>query len=565
MTDARTIGAGRRRAPGVAAASTARRLARAGWDDLALALFAVLLVLALATFRDYGVTWDEDAQNWYGVAVLNYYLSGFADHSFMRLYDLFYYGSIFDTTAAALDHVSPFGTFETRHLLNALIGVVGVVGTWKLGRALGGPRVGFIAALFLALTPNYYGQMFNNPKDVPFAASMAWALYYLTGAIARLPRPGWRVVVKLGLAAGLALAVRVGGLLVFGYIGVALLSFVLWRLAESRNFARAVGDAWAGCWRVLLPAMAVAYPVMLLFWPWAQQSPFVNPIRALIYFSHEIFPYGTLFDGRYVPAGNLPWTYLPTYIVLALPELVLLLLVAAPALGVLHLRRVGARTDRTRAIGVGVLGFAIVFPVAYAIAIKAVLFDGMRHFIFVLPLIAVAAALAAETALRALARYDWRPWVYGALALYGVYHVTVMAMLHPDEYVYYNAFIGGPRGAQGLFKLDYWANSYAEDVAALENDLRAEYGSDFMDHDFTVYVCGPPASAAYYFPPNFIFTPDRNSAEFVIAFTKDACNKSIAGRVIYRVERMGTLLSVVLDRRAALAHDASAASNAGGN
>ena len=107
----------------------ARWLARIGWDDGALALFALLLVLVLVTFKDYGVTWDEDAQNWYGVAVLNYYLSGFTDHSYMHLYDLFYYGSIFDTLAAALNHVSPFGTFETRHLLNALIGIVGIVGT----------------------------------------------------------------------------------------------------------------------------------------------------------------------------------------------------------------------------------------------------------------------------------------------------------------------------------------------------------------------------------------------------------------------------------------------------
>ena len=74
------------------------------------------------------------------------------------------------TAAAFLNKVSPFGNYETRHLLNGLVGVVGIVGTWKLGRVLGGPRAGFLAALFLALTPNYYGQMFNNPKDIPFAA-----------------------------------------------------------------------------------------------------------------------------------------------------------------------------------------------------------------------------------------------------------------------------------------------------------------------------------------------------------------------------------------------------------
>jgi hypothetical protein len=62
-------------------------------------------------------------------------------------------------------------------------------------------------------------------------------------------------------------------------------------------------------------------------------------------------------------------------------------------------------------------------------------------------------------------------------------------------------------------------------------------------------VCGPPISAAWYFPPNFIFTAQREQADFFIAFTKDDCNRSLPGKEVYRVQRMGTLLSVVLDRR----------------
>jgi hypothetical protein len=71
-----------------------------------------------------------------------------------------------------------------------------------------------------------------------------------------------------------------------------------------------------------------------------------------------------------------------------------------------------------------------------------------------------------------------------------------------------------------------------------------------MNHDFTVAVCGPPNSAVYYFPSNFIFIANRDAAEFFIAFTKDDCYKTVSGRVIYRVERLGTLLSEVIDRRA---------------
>jgi hypothetical protein len=199
-----------------------------------------------------------------------------------------------------------------------------------------------------------------------------------------------------------------------------------------------------------------------------------------------------------------------------------------------------------------ILGFAIVFPVAFAISIKAVLFDGMRHFIFLLPLIAVAAALIGEQALSGLIRLRYRWPIYGGLAAYGIAHVSVMVMLHPNQYVYYNAFVGGVEGAQRNFKLDYWANSYAEAVQGLEDFLLAAYGLEFEDHEFTVAVCGPPISADYFFPANFRYTRQRAQADFFIAFTKDNCDRALQGRSVYRVERMGALLSVVLDRRGVL-------------
>jgi hypothetical protein len=526
------------------------------WDRLAVGLFFVATFLVLATFDRYGVTWDEDAINWYGVFALNYYLSHFQDLRALDWLDLTNYGGAFDMSAAALNLVSPFGTYETRHLLNGLVGVVGLVGVWRLARTLGGPRAGFIAALFLLLIPNYYGQMFNNPKDIPFAAGMVWSLHFIVRLLPTLPRPPWSLVLKLGFAVGMTMAVRVGGLMVFGYVGLALLLSGIWRAAEARRWSVLFGDGWASLWRVLVPCIAIAYPIMLFFWPWAQQAPIANPLEALAAFSHQSFPYPTLFAGSYMLPVDLPWVYLPVHIILALPELVLALLAAAPVLAYLAWRRGRQPPERARTIGLFMLGFAIVFPVGYAIAIKAILFDGMRHFIFVLPPIAASAALVADRALDRLARVSWRHYAYGALGLYGAYHVGVMAMLHPDEYVYYNLLTGGVHGARGLFKLDYWANSYAEAVQGLEDYLRAEYGQDFMDHDFTVAVCGPPGSAGYYFPHNFIYTPDRDQAQFFIAFTKDNCDRALPGKVIYRVTRMDTLLSLVIDRREVLARSA---------
>ncbi len=520
------------------------------WDRLAGVVLLGTVVLVLLTFRDYGVTWDSDVHNWYGVLALNYYLSGFADQRALHFPDLFNYGAAFDMVAAVLNRFSPLGTYETRHLLDAAVGILGFVGCWKLGRALAGPRAGFIALLLLLLTPNYYGQMFNNPKDIPFAVGGIWATYYTVLLLPSLPRPPLRLVVRLGLVIGLALGVRVGGLLFLCYLGLLLGLSAVWQAAEARRLWVAVAAGWTGLWRVLLPVAVIADAVMLVFWPWGQQDPLHNPLRALAFFSHQSFPYNTLFDGRYVPAENLPWTYLPTYIVLKLPELVLALLLAAAALAAIGLARQGIGAQRRAAVlGLFLLGFTIAFPVVYAVAIRAVLFDGMRHFIFVLPPIAVAAALAADRGLDWLTGFPYRRPIYAALGLYGITHVATMVMLHPDQYVYYNAFVGGVPGARGKFKLDYWANSYAEAVRGLVAYLHREYGADFARRQFTVADCGPPISAGYYFPPNFRFMRQADRAEFFIAFTKDNCDRSLPGKPVYRVERMGVLLSVVLDRR----------------
>ena len=545
--------------PWVEAALLAARICRSwqlwrsvkglSWDHLAWGVVIVTTALVLLTFRDYGVTWDEDAHNWYGNFVLDYYLSFFANKTALHWRDLYNYGALFDTIAAAVNRISPIGVYETRHMLNAIVGIVGLIGCYRLARAVVGPRAGFVAVLFLVLTPNYYGQMFNNPKDIPFAVGAVWASYYMVQIIPKLPQPPLRLVIKLGAAIGISMGVRVGGLLLLCYVGLLLVLDGTWRALDARRTTVLFSNIRVSCSRVFAPVVLVAYPVMLLFWPWAQTDPIEHPLRALEFFSHQTFPFQTLFAGSFLPAADLPWIYLPTHIAIALPELVLVLLLCAPIAAAVGVWRGRLYLGREQALAACIVGIGIVVPVAYAIAIKAVLFDGMRHFIFLLPLIAVAAAFTAHQGLTWLTRFPYRRTILAALALYGLAHLSIMAMLHPDQYVYYNAFVGGTEGAQRRFKLDYWANSYAEAVRGLEDYLRAEYDADFEEREFSVAVCGPPISADYYFPPNFRFTRRRDTADFFIAFTKDKRDRSLPGRPVYRVKRMGALLSVVLDRR----------------
>lgn len=130
---------GRPRSGLIVSAKQAAAARRAGadriWHKLAAVVLFAAAILVLLTFTDYGVTWDEDVHNGYGILVLNYYLSLFADQRALHWLDLYHYGAAFDMTAAALNRFSPLGIYETRHLLNGVVGILGLAGCWKLIRA----------------------------------------------------------------------------------------------------------------------------------------------------------------------------------------------------------------------------------------------------------------------------------------------------------------------------------------------------------------------------------------------------------------------------------------------
>lgn len=428
--------------------------ARLSFDRLFWGLLGLLGLFVLWRFADYGVTWDEDLHAYYGELIVRYYATLGADKTALGWWNLYIYGGAFDLPATLLTQVSPFGYYETRHAFNAAVGLLGIVGAWKLARALGGPRAGLVAAVSLALMPNYFGHMFNNPKDLPFAVGMVWGLHYLVLTIRSFPAVPLSLALRFGVVVGLTAGVRIGGVLLLAYLGLVLGALALSCAWERRSVRRAPGDLVRGFVRVVLPALAIGYPVMLLFWPFAQQAPLSNPLAALRDFSHHAYGYQVLFDGTYYWPRDLPWTYLPTYIAIKLPELLLLLIAGAAAWSLWALGRVETWREPRQVLALGLLGFSVVFPIAYAVVINATIFNGMRHFLFVLPSLAVIAALAFDRLIDQVARLGWGRAAAACLAVYGAYHASLMVRLHPDQYIYYNAFVGGVAGAEGRYKLD---------------------------------------------------------------------------------------------------------------
>ena len=515
------------------------------WDHLTRLLLLVAVVMVMLTFTDYGLTHDEEVQAIYGEKLLSLYTSLFADRAAFSYLDLFWYGGLFDLVAAILNKVSPFGYYETRHLLGGLVGVAGLAGAWRLGRLAGGPRAGFLAALLLALTPVFYGHSFNNPKDAPFAVAMLWLVYTIAKVAAELPRPSWSTVVKLGIALGVALCIRVGALLGIGYLGLAVLAHVAitvtrWGAAEGGR------SLWTATLR-LLPAAGIAYALVAVFWPWAVLDP-LNPIRALQHFSGYDIDIQSLFAGSLVKATQLPAGYVLGYVVVTMPELVLAGFVAFAAGALAWKRRWPGESGAAQALAA--LGLA--FPIAFFAVVRPTAYDGLRHFLFVVPPLVVLAAVGLNRLWIWAASRSARAGgaVVGLLAAAVVAQGWMMVKLHPDEYIYYNLLVGGVAGADGSWEMDYWSNSFHEAADTVAEIVRIENGGEVpTDHVTKVRICGNDLSASYFFPPYLRLTDSPEDAEFVIAFTQGDCWKTWRGRNIAEIERFGVVLAVVKDRR----------------
>src|ERR1700752_2806572 len=217
----------------------ARRSIERACDDIALATLAAVGVIAGLTFRDYGLGWDDYTHAEYADLLFKMYSSGFKDTGALSFANLYMYGGGFDMAAALLHKVIPLELFETRRLLGAIVGVIGIAVSWRVARRVGGPIAGLAALLLLALCPIYYGHMFMNPKDAPFAVAMVVLLLGLVRLAQEYPAPSPHTVLIVGLGAGLALGCRVLGGLAGPY---ALLGFMpVWRMEIAQHGWREAG------------------------------------------------------------------------------------------------------------------------------------------------------------------------------------------------------------------------------------------------------------------------------------------------------------------------------------
>jgi hypothetical protein len=414
--------------------------------------------IAALIFNDYGMTWDEHVHHTHGELLLAYFTSGFQDTRCLDYINLMFYGPLVDLSSAALSKLLGTPRVETQHALIACFGLAAIAGVLEMGAQSRRRWAIVVAPLAIVLMPRFFGHSFTNPKDLPFACLYAWSLLWIARAAAdglKSPRP----LAICAVVMSTAVAIRPGALplLVAIFVGAigyrTLAESVADQALDLRNSLRLAG-------RTLAVFVAV-WLGMIALWPFAHQAPLANPIAAIREASAFSFDYQVLFNGSVQSSSQLAWFYIPAYIVITTPLVIL-------SLGLLGILASTARASRfahdppAMMEVTALLGVAL--PLGAAVVLHPNVYDGLRHFLFVLPPLAFFAAIGVDLL---VGRLEARiaPKVLGVgLVITLLFPLAAIVRLHPYQTSFFNSLVGGLNGAQSRFETDYWVSSYKEAV-----------------------------------------------------------------------------------------------------
>jgi 4-amino-4-deoxy-L-arabinose transferase-like glycosyltransferase len=211
---------------------------------VAALLIAAYVVFGLATLTAFPLVWEDEpwyAQSaWAFVDQSAFTLPMFADLAGFDEDNVVYGRTYLGAVAAAfeLGGLSPY----TARLVSFISGLVAITAVFGIGRELWSDKVGAIAAVFFALTPNFVQQSHDARPEIMLVAAWTAAFYFTISGDQRLS--SWRLFLG-GLIAALAADVHLNGLIV----PVALFVVLLVRRAPPRSLlvfggGAAVGALW---------------------------------------------------------------------------------------------------------------------------------------------------------------------------------------------------------------------------------------------------------------------------------------------------------------------------------
>jgi hypothetical protein len=274
---------------------------------------------------------------------------------------------------------------------------------------------------------------------------------------------------------------------------------------------------------VFIPYGVVAMLTAYFAWPYLWRDPigrFIESMRVMSDYSGQ-----SLSVSRFI---------LPQLISIQLTEPVIILFLAGIVLAILNFNKNKFHEPFLLMV------FWFLLPVAIAVATQSSLYDNFRQLFFLLPAVFIMVAVALDVLFAKLDRVWLNLALILVLAAPGIY---AGVRLHPYEYIYFNSFVGGVKGAFRHYELDYWATSYKEAAEYLNGAAPANAKIGVVGTDLIFKPYARPDLKVYYF--NGVDAGE----DFDYVVINSRANNDLAicprAKVVKTIERDGAVLAVI--------------------
>ena len=477
-------------------------------------LLIVYIVLGRTILADYGVSRDERNERESLLVNCNYIselITGKSDPEIKELseYSEKYYGMSAQFPMAIFEVVFKDDIrhlFLARHFYTFLFCCLGYICFYFFcSRVFKSKVLGILGASMVALYPRFFAEQFYNIKDMVFMALFMMCFWAIELYIESEYK--WRYCFLFLLISTVAINVRIVG----AVFAASLLGYMwIWGIRDKKlTVKKAVFQSGV----IIIGTPAILAALTPIAWH--------SPIKEVINIFKEFLNYqdwsGTIvFMGDILHKNELPWYYIPIWLLISLPVWYLVLFGIAIGIIVFELFRL-KKTGRslfdviTRnkyIILAVVVGFGPWLMVAVT---GATVYNAWRHFYFILPSIVL---LALWTIKKAISSGAFIKKVCVAITIFGMASQLIwLVKYHPYQYVYFNEI--GSLFADG-FDRDYWTLSelpvyrYLKDVNVeitgrdyfsmkTEGAAYFEYLLKDDEHEkFNTYSENPDYYAAFY-------------------------------------------------------------------
>jgi hypothetical protein len=328
-----------------------------------------------------------------------------------------------------------------------------------------------LGVLFMILSPRIFADSFYNSKDIVFLSLTIISTWTL---IRFLQNATFASATFHALASALLISTRIVGVFV---PAVTLLFLFLKPFILKEEFiigsALKAAGILANLRVVLIKGGYYLFIMFLLavaFWPYLWNDPFRRFIEIFTTMSHFNWDDPVLFRGRYFQPSNLPFYYIPFWILITTPVLYSVFFLFGLGFSVF------GRKHGLSLLFDSVCLVVFFLPLISVILLGSVIYDGWRQLFFLYVPFLILSLVGLHEILNLIKR-KVRPdavrslrWSLFLIVIIScVSTASFMIRYHPHQNVYFN-FLAGKNTTKN-FEADYWGLSYRQVLQyLLDND-----------------------------------------------------------------------------------------------